>query len=86
MGQRCEFKDLDGSYLPTREKVLLETASIAGGATVVIVLVFFVIFSVFLVKNREKYNRYVASRCLFVSVHIIYLALLSKYQLKVWYI
>lgn len=33
MGQRCEYKDLDGSYLPLREKIMLERASIAGGAT-----------------------------------------------------
>ena len=69
MGQRCEFKDLDGSYLPTREKVLLETASIAGGATLVIVLVFCVIVSVFL-ANKEKDHRFVLVFCVIVSVFL----------------
>ncbi|KAL7639717.1 UNVERIFIED_CONTAM: hypothetical protein RMT77_010222 [Armadillidium vulgare] len=56
MGPRCEFKDLDGSYLPARERVLLETASIAGGACIAIVMVFLVLFGmyVFLHKDREK--------------------------------
>ncbi|KAF2348283.1 EGF-like domain [Trinorchestia longiramus] len=53
MGQRCEYKDLDGSYLPAGGKVLLETASIAGGAALIILLVFFGIFSVFVLKNKQ---------------------------------
>ncbi|CAL4062324.1 unnamed protein product, partial [Meganyctiphanes norvegica] len=57
MGQRCEFKDLDGSYLPAREKVLLETASIAGGATVATVLVFVVLFALYVIKQRDKEKR-----------------------------
>ncbi|KAK4302281.1 hypothetical protein Pmani_025607 [Petrolisthes manimaculis] len=57
MGQRCEFKDLDGSYLPTREKVLLETASIAGGATVACVLVFVVLFAAYVLMQRGKDKR-----------------------------
>ncbi|CAL4121669.1 unnamed protein product [Meganyctiphanes norvegica] len=54
MGQRCEFKDLDGSYLPARDKVLLQTASIAGGATLAVVLVFIVLFSLYVVRQRDK--------------------------------
>ncbi|KAK7080124.1 hypothetical protein SK128_014183, partial [Halocaridina rubra] len=57
MGQRCEFKDLDGSYLPAREKVLLETASIAGGATVACVLVFVVLFAVYIFMQKDKDKR-----------------------------
>ncbi|XP_050708941.1 uncharacterized protein LOC126993840 isoform X1 [Eriocheir sinensis] len=58
MGQRCEFKDLDGSYLlHTREKVLLETASIAGGATVACVLVFVVLFAVYVFMQKDKDKR-----------------------------
>lgn len=58
MGQRCEFKDLDGSYLPARDKVLLQTASIAGGATLAVVLVFIVLFSLYVVRQRDKENKY----------------------------
>ncbi|KAJ8910408.1 hypothetical protein NQ315_008885 [Exocentrus adspersus] len=36
MGPRCEYKDLDGSYLPSQRRFMLETASIAGGATVAV--------------------------------------------------
>ncbi|XP_064091861.1 uncharacterized protein LOC135205339 [Macrobrachium nipponense] len=57
MGQRCEFKDLDGSYIPAREKVLLETASIAGGATVACVLVFIVLFAVYIFMQKDKDKR-----------------------------
>lgn len=39
MGPRCEYKDLDGSYLPTRPRVMLETASIASGATLALIFV-----------------------------------------------
>lgn len=39
MGPRCEYKDLDGSYLPSQRRILLETASIAGGATIAVLLV-----------------------------------------------
>jgi len=58
MGQRCEYKDLEGSYLPLREKILLERASIAGGATVAVILV--VILSIIFysyVRQRRKEHR-----------------------------
>ncbi|KAL1424760.1 hypothetical protein MTO96_019905 [Rhipicephalus appendiculatus] len=54
MGQRCEFKDLDGTYLPTRQRVLIETASIAGGVTVAVILVFIVCVTVYLYYRRRK--------------------------------
>ncbi|CAB3384868.1 Hypothetical predicted protein [Cloeon dipterum] len=54
MGQRCEFKDLDGSYLPSRQKVMLEKASIAGGALVAILLVVVVIFSLFVHRASRR--------------------------------
>lgn len=54
-GSRCEFKDLDGTYLPTREKVMIETASIASGVTVAVI--FFVIISIAIyVYVRRKQN------------------------------
>lgn len=56
MGPRCEYKDPDGSYLPANQRVLLETASIAGGACVAIIFVFIVLFTmyIFMHKDREK--------------------------------
>ncbi|CAG2162016.1 unnamed protein product [Oppiella nova] len=58
MGQRCEFKDLDGSYLPSREKVLVETASIAGGVTVAVLLMVFIsIFYYNYLRHRKKESR-----------------------------
>nr|XP_027197461.1 uncharacterized protein LOC113791824 isoform X2 [Dermatophagoides pteronyssinus] len=45
MGQRCEFKDLEGSYPASRESKILE-AGIAGGViTVSIVFVFVILLS-----------------------------------------
>ncbi|XP_054168213.1 protein spitz-like [Oppia nitens] len=58
MGQRCEFKDLDGSYLPSREKVLVETASIAGGVTVaVLLMVIITVFYYTYLRHRKKEQR-----------------------------
>ncbi|XP_067008253.1 probetacellulin isoform X2 [Anabrus simplex] len=53
MGQRCEFKDLDGSYLPSRQRVMLETASIAGGATIAVFLVVIVCICVYIRLQRK---------------------------------
>jgi len=68
MGQRCEFKDLDGSYLPSREKVMLETASIAGGATVAVLLVV-ILFTAFYTcyKRRQKEKSLTSSMSAIVS-------------------
>lgn len=58
MGPRCEYKDLDGSYLPAQRRYMLETASIAGGATIAVFLV--VVFCVVMYlhyKSRTKAAR-----------------------------
>ncbi|RWS17502.1 Protein spitz-like protein [Dinothrombium tinctorium] len=56
MGQRCEFKDLDGSYLPSREKVLIETASVSNGFMVAFLLIVFIsiIFYTYLSHKSES--------------------------------
>lgn len=58
MGPRCEFKDLDSSYLLSRKQVLLETASIAFGATLAILLVVIVCASLYIRYSRlQKQNQ-----------------------------
>ncbi|CAG0881216.1 unnamed protein product [Cyprideis torosa] len=52
MGQRCEFKDLKGYY--PREKVMLETASIAGGATLAVVMVVVVCSALYVYMEKKK--------------------------------
>lgn len=56
MGQRCEFKDLDGSYLPSRERVMIETASIAGGLTIAVLLVALISLT-FYIHTRRRWRR-----------------------------
>ncbi|XP_023210170.1 protein spitz-like isoform X1 [Centruroides sculpturatus] len=55
VGQRCEFKDLAGSYLPVRKSIMIERASIAGGVSlaVVIIVVISIVIYVY-VRRREK--------------------------------
>lgn len=55
VGQRCEFKDLVGSYLPVRKSIMIERASIAGGVSlaVVIIVVISIVIYVY-VRKREK--------------------------------
>lgn len=58
MGPRCEYKDLDGSYMPSQRGFMLETASIAGGAAIAVLLV--VILCVVIYVNywrRTKVSR-----------------------------
>ncbi|NP_001280493.1 uncharacterized LOC100141824 [Tribolium castaneum] len=55
MGPRCEYKDLDGSYLPSQRRFMLETASIAGGATIAVFLVVIVCVVVYL--QYKRYNK-----------------------------
>ncbi|KOX78576.1 Protein spitz [Melipona quadrifasciata] len=62
IGQRCEFKDLDGSYLPSRQRVMLETASIAGGATIAIFLVFIICIAAY-IHCRRKQKELRSSNC-----------------------
>ncbi|XP_053685466.1 uncharacterized protein LOC128735032 [Sabethes cyaneus] len=57
MGPRCEYKDLDGSYLPTRPRVMLETASIASGAIVAVVLATIVCCYICVHKHQQKKKR-----------------------------
>ncbi|XP_017777591.1 PREDICTED: uncharacterized protein LOC108563430 isoform X2 [Nicrophorus vespilloides] len=55
MGPRCEYKDLDGSYLPSQRRILLETASIAGGATIAVLFVFILCVMAYVhYKNKMK--------------------------------
>ncbi|XP_037036392.1 protein spitz-like [Bradysia coprophila] len=56
MGPRCEYKDLDGSYLPTRPRVMLETASIASGATLALFLVL-ILCLVFYVRWHQAHKK-----------------------------
>lgn len=60
MGPRCEYKDLDGSYLPAQRGVMLERASIAGGVTVAVFLV--VILCVVVYLHYAKRHNTKASR------------------------
>ncbi|XP_017892681.1 uncharacterized protein LOC108632539 isoform X2 [Ceratina calcarata] len=61
IGQRCEFKDLDGSYLPSRQRVMLETASIAGGATIAVFLVVIICIAAYIHCKRKQKER--SSNC-----------------------
>lgn len=47
MGQRCEFKDLDGTYLPTRERLLMGMGLVGSTSKVgpVFLAVFFIILA-----------------------------------------
>ncbi|CAO1438618.1 unnamed protein product [Diamesa tonsa] len=54
IGPRCDYKDLDGSYLSSRPRVMLETASIAGGAVAALFLAFVVGFFVYVRWHQGK--------------------------------
>ncbi|XP_045778004.1 protein spitz-like [Maniola jurtina] len=54
VGPRCEFKDLDDSYVLTSRQLLMETASIAGGATVAVFLAILVCVGAWLRLRRGK--------------------------------
>ncbi|KAJ1527190.1 hypothetical protein ONE63_008721 [Megalurothrips usitatus] len=54
MGNRCEFKDLDGSYLPVRQRVVLERASIASGASIAVILVVVVCMAAYVHCQRRR--------------------------------
>jgi len=55
MGPRCEYKEIDGSYLPTRNRVMLEKASIVSGAT--LALLFMAMCCVVLYLRHEKLQK-----------------------------
>lgn len=57
IGPRCEFKDLDSSYLLSRNKILLETASIAFGATLAILLVVLVCVVLYIRYHHRQKQR-----------------------------
>ncbi|XP_021936532.1 pro-epidermal growth factor-like isoform X2 [Zootermopsis nevadensis] len=54
IGQRCEFKDLDGSYMPSKQRKMFQTASIAGGATIAVFLVVIVCVAVYIHLQRKQ--------------------------------
>ncbi|KAG8190860.1 hypothetical protein JTE90_010285 [Oedothorax gibbosus] len=59
VGQRCEFKDLEGSYLASRQQVMIETASIAGGVTLLIIILVIVSVAVYVhYKKRRKEQKH----------------------------
>ncbi|XP_066255991.1 uncharacterized protein [Euwallacea similis] len=53
-GSRCEYKDLDGSYIPSHQRLMLETASIAGGATIAVFSVVILCLAAYLRWRRRK--------------------------------
>ncbi|CAL8099273.1 unnamed protein product [Orchesella dallaii] len=55
MGQRCEFKDLDGSYLPSKQRAMLEQAGLTSGAAIIVVIVVIVCFYLY-VRSRRKFE------------------------------
>ncbi|XP_046433257.1 uncharacterized protein LOC124185999 isoform X1 [Neodiprion fabricii] len=63
VGERCEFKDLDGSYLPSRQRVMLETASIAGGATIAVFLVVIICIATYIHCKRKQKELRTSSNC-----------------------
>ncbi|XP_050536854.1 uncharacterized protein LOC126903015 isoform X5 [Daktulosphaira vitifoliae] len=54
MGQRCEYKNLDGSYTTTRRQVMLESASIASGVSVAVLLVFIICTTFYIRSKRQR--------------------------------
>lgn len=53
-GQRCEFKELDGSYEPKRPRPILEKASIASGATCILLFLLFVCLTLYLRYDQKS--------------------------------
>lgn len=54
VGQRCEFKDLEGSYLASRQQVMIETASIAGGVTLLIIILVIISVAVYVHYKKKR--------------------------------
>ncbi|XP_030384997.1 protein spitz [Scaptodrosophila lebanonensis] len=54
MGPRCEYKEIDGSYLPTRSRVMLEKASIVSGSTLAFILMAMLIIWCLRKESRKK--------------------------------
>ncbi|XP_013097304.1 protein spitz [Stomoxys calcitrans] len=53
VGARCEFKDLDGSYQPKKPRPILEKASIASGATCILLFLLFVCLTLYLRYDQK---------------------------------
>lgn len=53
VGQRCEYKDLENSYVLMSRRLMMETASIAGGATVAVFLAILVCFGAWVRLHRR---------------------------------
>ncbi|GLV45924.1 Keren [Carabus blaptoides fortunei] len=71
MGPRCEYKDLDGSYLPSQRRYMLETASIAGGATIAVFLVVILCIVVYVhFKRKAKQTRSSGTDCVDGGTHV----------------
>lgn len=60
MGPRCEYKELDGSYLPKRPRPMLEKASIASGATLALLFMLFVCLTLYL-RYDQKTSKYMGT-------------------------
>lgn len=54
MGPRCEYKELDGSYQPKRPRPILEKASIASGATCILLFLLFVCLTLYLRYDQKS--------------------------------
>lgn len=55
MGPRCEYKEIDGSYLPTRQRAMLQKASIASGATLALLFMLILCLSLYIRhENQQK--------------------------------
>ncbi|XP_076325221.1 uncharacterized protein LOC143233156 isoform X2 [Tachypleus tridentatus] len=54
MGQRCEFKDLDGSYAIKEREIPSTTASVTGGLAVLIMAVIVSVVSCMLLRRRQR--------------------------------
>jgi len=65
MGQRCEFKDLDGTYLPTREKLFMGMGLVTGKTSkvgpvflaVLILIVVAAVVSFIVTRTRTRAKR-----------------------------
>ena len=54
IGSRCELKDLDSSYLLAPKNILLQTASIAFGATLAVLLVVIICTLLYIRYTRKQ--------------------------------
>ncbi|XP_055841148.1 protein spitz-like isoform X1 [Episyrphus balteatus] len=64
MGPRCEYKEIDGSYLPTRPRAMLEKASIASGATLALIFVLILCLTWYMrCQQKQKARRLEQADC-----------------------